>query len=169
VSPHLKRKSASVVDSDAVMIGVCYRRGLAAYVEAGRRLQAKKEELGHGRWLPWLKANKNALGFEVLTAQRLMKLASENTSLAMLSADEAEVLQRLWGHKSRDEKEQYDRWNANDECYTPVPILKEVRKVLGTIDLDPASCAEGQLRVRAKRFYTIDTDALTREWRAGYF
>lgn len=53
---------------------------------------------------------------------------------------------------------------ANDEWFTPLYILKAVRDVLGTIDLDPASCETAQRHVRATRYYTIADDALTKPW-----
>src|SRR6266567_3336565 len=55
-----------------------------------------------------------------------------------------------------------DRYD--DEWFTPVEIMDAVRDVLGTIDLDPASCIEAQATVRAKRFYSIADDGLKQEW-----
>jgi len=43
---------------------------------------------------------------------------------------------------------------ANDECYTPLWYMDLVRKVLGTIQLDPASCYEANKLVQAKKIYT---------------
>ena len=72
-------------DADAVEIGELYRAGRGSFIaaaedllEAGRRLAAKKASLSHGQWLPWLRANAEALGFtDDSTAQRLMKIASK--------------------------------------------------------------------------------------------
>ncbi len=54
---------------------------------------------------------------------------------------------------------------SDDEWFTPLEIIEAVRDVLGTIDLDPASCIEAQATVRAKRFYSIADDGLKQEWR----
>lgn len=92
-------------DPVALRIGQHYHRGLAAYVEAGRLLIAKKVELGHGRWLPWLKRNANALGFSSdRTAQYLMKTARGNPKLAsdlelFDAAQQQDLARQLWGHK----------------------------------------------------------------------
>lgn len=52
----------------------------------------------------------------------------------------------------------------NDERYTPPRILGRVRRVLGEIDCDPASCAEAQERVRAGVWYSREDDGRRREW-----
>src|SRR6185503_16868537 len=45
-----------------------------------------------------------------------------------------------------------------DEYYTPLEVLEDARRVLGVIDLDPASCEAAQKRVQAKTFYTKEND-----------
>lgn len=61
--------------------------------------------------------------------------------------------------------------SGNQEMYTPPHIVEAVRKVLGTIDLDPASCEEANKTVKAKMFYSRETDVYTptldREWKYG--
>lgn len=52
----------------------------------------------------------------------------------------------------------------NDERYTPPRIIRLVRRVLGEIDCDPASCEEAQARVKAKVWYGIEDDGRRREW-----
>jgi hypothetical protein len=55
------------------------------------------------------------------------------------------------------------------EWYTPPAWLDPVRQVLGTIDLDPASCADAQARVRATTYYTKDDDGLRHPWHGHVF
>ena len=54
---------------------------------------------------------------------------------------------------------------SDDEWFTPVEIIEAVRDVLGTIDLDPASCDEAQETVRATRYFNAENDGLKKEWR----
>lgn len=54
--------------------------------------------------------------------------------------------------------------NSNDEWYTPNEVLDRVRKVLGTIDLDPASSVIAQERVQARKFYTKEDNGLIHTW-----
>jgi len=42
--------------------------------------------------------------------------------------------------------------------------IESARKVLGGIDLDPASNVVAQQTVMAERFFTIDDDGLRQEW-----
>ncbi len=44
--------------------------------------------------------------------------------------------------------------------------MESVRAVMGYVDLDPASCLEANKVVKAKRFYTIRDDGLSKNWRA---
>ena len=46
------------------------------------------------------------------------------------------------------------------EWYTPVDILDRVRKVLGGIDLDPASCEDANVYVEGATYYSIEEDGL---------
>lgn len=48
--------------------------------------------------------------------------------------------------------------------YTPAKHIEAARRVLGDIDLDPASDREANRTVRAVEFYDEETDGLTQEW-----
>lgn len=52
----------------------------------------------------------------------------------------------------------------SDEWYTPFELIESVRLCLGTIELDPASCASANQVVRATRYYTRDNDGLRQPW-----
>jgi ParB family transcriptional regulator, chromosome partitioning protein len=50
------------------------------------------------------------------------------------------------------------------ERYTPAEYVPLIRRVLGEIELDPASCAEANKVIQAKNYYSIAEDGLTRPW-----
>jgi hypothetical protein len=50
------------------------------------------------------------------------------------------------------------------EWFTPARYIEKARLVLGTIDLDPASCAEAQETVKAAKFYALADDGLAQAW-----
>src|SRR5258707_6788106 len=50
------------------------------------------------------------------------------------------------------------------EYYTPAFIIEKVRQVLGTIDLDPASCEVANKVVKARKIYTIEENGLNKTW-----
>jgi len=52
----------------------------------------------------------------------------------------------------------------NDEYYTPTYIVDPARQVLGTIDLDPASCASAQRVIQAEAYFTKADDGLSAPW-----
>jgi phage N-6-adenine-methyltransferase len=53
---------------------------------------------------------------------------------------------------------------GENEWYTPPDVLEDVRAVLGEIDLDPASSERAQGQVSAARYFSIEDNALLREW-----
>lgn len=52
------------------------------------------------------------------------------------------------------------------EWYTPPALLRAARAVLGSIELDPASCELANQTVRASRYYDKDSDGLHQAWHA---
>jgi DNA N-6-adenine-methyltransferase (Dam) len=50
------------------------------------------------------------------------------------------------------------------ERFTPAQHIAAARAVLGTIDLDPCTCAMAQATVKAEKHFTADDDGLTQEW-----
>jgi ParB family chromosome partitioning protein len=55
------------------------------------------------------------------------------------------------------------------ERYTPVKYIEAVRQVMGTIDLDPASCAVAQQTVQAAHYWTVDDNGLAHAWAGRVF
>lgn len=50
------------------------------------------------------------------------------------------------------------------EYYTPAVYVEAARSVMGSIDLDPASCQQANETVRAAQYFTIHTDGLVQHW-----
>lgn len=54
--------------------------------------------------------------------------------------------------------------NGVVEWYTPGAYIEAARKVMGSIDLDPATSKFAQKTVAAKSYYTVDDDGLSKDW-----
>jgi DNA N-6-adenine-methyltransferase (Dam)/Protein of unknown function (DUF3102) len=54
----------------------------------------------------------------------------------------------------------------SDAWGSPKVIIESTRQLFGTIELDPASSAKDQLRVKAKRYFTKKDNSLTKQWNA---
>lgn len=50
------------------------------------------------------------------------------------------------------------------EYFTPPEIIAAARRMLGWIELDPASCPAANVTVRAGRFFTREDDGLAQPW-----
>lgn len=50
------------------------------------------------------------------------------------------------------------------EWYTPAEYIEAARRVMGSIDLDPATCEQAQATIMAGEYYTKDDDGLSHAW-----
>lgn len=53
---------------------------------------------------------------------------------------------------------------GENEWYTPPEFIEKARKVMGGIDLDPATSAQANITVGADKIYTVQDDGLSYEW-----
>lgn len=59
--------------------------------------------------------------------------------------------------------------NQSNEHVTPPAIIEAARSVMSGIDLDPASSPLAQTFVKARRYYTRETNGLAQPWRGRIF
>jgi hypothetical protein len=52
----------------------------------------------------------------------------------------------------------------SNEWYTPSKYIEAARQVMGSIDLDPASCEMANRTVKAKQYYSIEDNGLSKAW-----
>lgn len=102
-------------------------------------------------------------GFHVRTVQNWYPLIDAETRESVL----AKMIKRCWSILSREEPVRASSESA--EWYTPPEYLEAVREVLGSIDLDPASNERANQTVRAKKFFTIEDDGLSKKWHGNVF
>lgn len=81
----------------------------------------------------------------------------EQAHLGKMSVDKA---YRTWKAISRP----HEPHRSEAELYTPPEIIEAARKVMGSIDTDPASDAYAQEWIQAGAYYTTGDDGLAGEW-----
>jgi hypothetical protein len=156
----LLRSLAAKANAEARAADSKFRESVAHAIRSGEYLlKAQAVRLaaeGYGKWEEWLRLNFEK---EVSTARLYMQLARR-------VGDDPALRQRVSEVPLRDALKVLDhkRLLQTTEHYTPAKYLEAVRLVLGGIDLDPASCAKANATVRAKKFFTLKDDGLSREW-----
>lgn len=102
----------------------------------------------------WRKAfcMKNGAGTEI--DFKKVRLALEDARLRCLRICEQQSIGTVRGTEGTGEFERY----------TPAQYIEMARVVMGTIDLDPASCKVAQRIVKATEFFTIKDDGLSQDW-----
>jgi phage N-6-adenine-methyltransferase len=89
-------------------------------------------------------------------------LAQRARALDKMSDEEFE--KHVEGYVQRSLKPRGAAGTGEVERYTPSQYIEKARTVMGSIDLDPASCDVAQIIVGATTFYTVFDDGLSKEW-----
>jgi len=63
-----------------------------------------------------------------------------------------------------DNAQLINQTSGDFEYYTPPNIIEAARKVMGSINLDPASCKKANEIVEANEIFTKYSDGLSKEW-----
>jgi ParB family chromosome partitioning protein len=91
------------------------------------------------------------------------KIADSKTELLQIAREKNPEIQKDIVDKIIN-KPHVSNGTGDNEWYTAVEYIESARKVLGGIDLDPASCQLANTVVKASEFYTIETNGLNQEW-----
>lgn len=129
-------------------------------IPAERNFETKKEAVEK------LGLNKNQVSeFQQMAdnediVKEALKEARENGDIP----SRAFVLGKIKQAKQEDKKPHVSFNSGNNEWYTPKEYIEAARRVMGSIDLDPASSEIANKTVQAKHFYTIEDDGLSCTW-----
>lgn len=97
-------------------------------------------------------------------ADELTAAAAPPATQSPVADPELDTIPPHSSHPSQSPRPHVTNNSGNNEWYTPAPIADAARRVLGAIDLDPASCAVANDVIKAEKFYTITDDGLTQPW-----
>ena len=111
---------------------------------------------------------------EKLTDRRRMNLKQwHNLYLKNSTREEYKLIAEKEAHKWTENvlnpKSLISKFTGEQENYTPREIIIDVKKVLGSINLDPASCFLAQETIQAENFFTEKEDGLNQNWYGNVF
>lgn len=111
-----------------------------------------------------------SLGFNRNQVSQFQRMA-DNEDIVRDAIEEArtndDIISRSQVLKKIDEAEHkpHISFNSgNNEWYTPADIIEAARGVMDGIDVDPASSDIAQETVKAKTYYTAETNGLDKDW-----
>lgn len=116
------------------------------------------------------------LGFTPKQAERFETLAKYPEVVAQAKAEaranddivsRSLVLTRIKDAGHATETPHVSNNSGENEWYTPIEFINAAREVMGSIDLDPASCEAANKTVKATKIFTIDDDGLKQHWRGN--
>ena len=151
------RSSAERLQQLADAANRAHRDGVRAALIAGQALLEAKKLVSHGGWRQWIH---DRCDFSERTAQVYMRVA-RNPERA------GDSLREILSALKRPGRFAYCAGDV--EWYTPGPIVEAATRVMGRIDLDPASCAVANGVVGARRIFTKADDGLKHDWRGRVF
>jgi phage N-6-adenine-methyltransferase len=136
------------------------RTAIEKAVECGQLLLEAKASIGHGGWLPWVKAN---LSFSDRQARKYMRLAQHAEELPNRNCgSDLGINEALAAISS--ERQAHPAGSGSVEWYTPALYVECARQALGDFDVDPASSKAAQETVRARTYFTKEDDGLAQNW-----
>jgi phage N-6-adenine-methyltransferase len=161
----LKAQAAYIVWRDAAMAAVVKLRGGKGGKDSGHH-SGKKGALSPVRvHLPDADpGEKTAHRWRRDLCSKVDKVTVVDEAKFALAADDAKNRALRACERQSKGTERGTAGTGEFERYTPPQYIEAARKVLGEIDLDPATSPMAQKTVRAKQFFTEDTNGLDREW-----
>lgn len=67
--------------------------------------------------------------------------------------------------REREQNQLRGQRHRRNEWYSPQDVVDMARRVMGAIDLDPASCVQANEIIRAVKYYDQSADGLSQPWR----
>ena len=138
------------------------RTTLDKAIRIGQLLTEQKATLKHGLWLRWIEDN---LPFAERTARNYMTVYCRRGEIGNGCRFELTDAYRLLADGNDKEKSAHVSNNSGEnEWYTPPQYIEAALAVMGSIDLDPASCELANRTVKATNFFTKEDDGLNHAW-----
>jgi len=144
------------------------KKSLGAEIELGRRFkQVEKSPPGPGEKItPFKRDYLKKLEFTDQRASEAERMHTHKEKIGMMVDEKSEkeeiVLRKDALRIITNPHVTYS--SGENEWYTPKKYVDAARAVMGDIDIDPASSEIANKIVKAKIYYTIKNDGLTKSW-----
>lgn len=92
------------------------------------------------------------------------QVAVETAPEGKITARHVEETVKAWMVAPEKRPVSYHVSDDSYEWYTPVEYIEAARRVMGSIDLDPATSEQAQAAIMAREYYTRENDGLSHSW-----
>lgn len=92
------------------------------------------------------------------------KLVQEKVDVFLASGESAPIIEFILPEKIKVDNTHVSNNSGENEWYTPQKFIECAREVMGSIDLDPASCELANKTVKAHQYITKEENGLESQW-----
>ncbi len=159
---HARRMKDWPLLEDAVDQKIAEQQDFVRWWDANVRGKGERANVTDSVTFLFVEEAERLTGFDKMRVSRMRKRVSD----AQVEKYRAQLVRAAWKKADPNVAEENHRavGTGENEWYTPAEYIELARECMGGIDLDPATSAIAQNRIRAGKYFTAADDGLQQDW-----